>query len=90
MLEPDAESAAVFIDKFYAGIFEGALNLPNGISKSIRSVFEAAYGICCDTSIYRQVTDPPTKGGPRHSDLHRIDHWDNVPNRLYNVLTRVE
>ncbi len=29
MLEPDAGSAAVFIDEFYAGVFEGALDLPD-------------------------------------------------------------
>ncbi len=80
MLEPYAGSAAVFIDEFDAGVFEGTLNLPKGISKSIGSVFEAADGIGCDTSIYSQVTDPPTKGGPRHSNLYRIDHWDPVPN----------
>ena len=29
MLEPDAGSAAVFIDEFDAGVFEGALNFPD-------------------------------------------------------------
>jgi hypothetical protein len=34
MLEPDTRSAAVFIDKFYAGVLQGALDLPHVLSNT--------------------------------------------------------